>query len=289
MDVSLGKLHQLVVVARCGTVSQAAAELNISQPALSRSIAAIEARYGFQIFNRSGHGVQPTAAGAQVIALAEPLLEQMRVFDQNLRLFGAGDAGELAFGIAPLLASQLLPRFAAAHVPSGSRARLRVMIRPGADLLAELKRDAIEMFVFPESHIDPGPDLAIERIGTVLPVCVVRAGHPLARQAHVALADLAPFPWASSVDPPAAVAALGGARFTCDNYHVLREATLASDMVVICSSAFVADDLATGALRRIAVAGFDLPPTAIYLATLRGRILSPQAERAVRRIAALLR
>jgi DNA-binding transcriptional LysR family regulator len=55
MDISLGKLQQLVAVADSGSFSKAAVELSISQPALSRSIADIERRYGFQIFNRSGH------------------------------------------------------------------------------------------------------------------------------------------------------------------------------------------------------------------------------------------
>ena len=54
MSVSLGRLQQLITVARCGSFSRAAEELNVSQPALSRSIAALERRYGVQIFNRIG-------------------------------------------------------------------------------------------------------------------------------------------------------------------------------------------------------------------------------------------
>src|ERR1700740_3691051 len=112
MDVSLARLQQLVTVARCGSFSRAAEELNITQPALSRSIAALERRYGFQIFNRIGHGVLPTAAGAQVIAQAEPLLQAMRVFDRNLGLLASGAAGSLRLGLPPLLASQLLAKLA---------------------------------------------------------------------------------------------------------------------------------------------------------------------------------
>src|SRR3546814_5825201 len=54
-------------------------ELHISQPALSRSIATIERSVGFPVFNRIGHGVVPTSAGAQMLAQAEPLLQSMRV------------------------------------------------------------------------------------------------------------------------------------------------------------------------------------------------------------------
>ena len=155
MSLSIDKLQQLVAVARTGSFSKAAVELNISQPALSRSIASIETHYGFRIFNRLGHGVELTAAGAPVIAQAQPLLQSMRVFDNNLRLFGAGDAGQLFIGLAPLLASQLLSRFAAEFFAAHTMAQLRVTIRPGLVLLEELQHDRIEMFFYPEGHIDP--------------------------------------------------------------------------------------------------------------------------------------
>ncbi|HEX7858348.1 MAG TPA: LysR family transcriptional regulator, partial [Sphingobium sp.] len=149
MDLSFGKLQQLVSVARAGSFSRAAAELNLSQPALSRSIAAIEDRYGFRIFNRLGHGVQLTAAGAQVIADAEPLLRSMSAFDHNLRLFGAGQTGSLHIGMSPLLASEVLMHLARDFFLPGSSAQLRVMVRPGVDLLEALRDDAIELFFFP--------------------------------------------------------------------------------------------------------------------------------------------
>jgi len=288
MDLSLGKLQQLITVARTGSFSKAAAELNISQPALSRSVAAIEQRYGFQIFSRLGHGVEPTAAGLQVIAEAEPLLRSLRVFDQNLRLFGSGTAGRLELGISPLLASEVLARFAGEFFAPHSRAQLRVMVRNGPDLLEALRDDAIELFFFPEGHLDEDPELAVEQIGTIAPACVVRSGHPLARRAEVTMADLACYPWASSVDPPLPDELLSPARFVCGNYHILREALLTSDLICICSAAFVAEQLAEGLLHELHIAGWPMPPTQIYVAKHRGRVSSPLAIAAIARMKAYL-
>lgn len=288
MDLSVGKLQQLVMVARTGSFSRAAIELNISQPALSRSIAQLERRYGFQIFNRLGHGVQLTAAGGQVIAQAEPLLQNMRVFDNNLRQFGSGKAGQLQFGLAPLLASQILSRFAIDFFTPETSAQLRVMIRPGADLLDALKNDAIELFFFPHSHFDPGPDIEVEPIGAIVASCVVRSGHKLAGRADLTLADLADYPWASAVDPPIPEGLLSPARFICDNYHILRDTVIGSDLIFIASSAFVARELAEGTLCEIAVEGLPLPPTPIYMARLHGRISSPLAEMAMAWVRGLL-
>src|SRR3546814_15912393 len=89
-------------------------ELHISQPALSRSIATIERSVGFPVFNRIGHGVVPTSAGAQMLAQAEPLLQSMRVFDRTVGLLAKGQAGTLEIGIRPLPASQILAGLAGA-------------------------------------------------------------------------------------------------------------------------------------------------------------------------------
>lgn len=284
MDLSIGKLQQLVMVARAGSFSKAAVELNISQPALSRSIAAIEERYGFQIFNRMGHGIQVTAAGAQVIGQAGPLLQAMRVFDNNLRLFGSGKAGRLQLGLSPLLASEFLAKLAGEFFTPDAQAQLQVMIRSGGDLLEELKNDVIELFFFPETHIEPSLEIDIEPIGNIVPICVVRSTHPLAQRHKLRLEDLRDFPWASSVTPPIDDEALSPARFVCDNYHILREAVLLSDLICICSSAFVSPQLTDGSLREIQVEGLRLPLTTIYKAKLRGRVISPLAEEAVKRM-----
>jgi DNA-binding transcriptional LysR family regulator len=289
MTLSLGKLQQIITVARYGSFSRAAEELNISQPALSRSIAAIELRYGFQIFNRIGHGVHPTAAGAQVIAQAEPLLQSMRVFDSNLRLLASGTAGTLKMGLPPLLASQLLAQLASDFFAPHSQAELRVSVRSGPALLEELKNDAIELFFFADTQIEPCPEIEIQAVGTIRPACIVRSGHPLAARPNPTIDDLSQFPWACSVEPPAMGKHLNRARFLCDNYHVLREAVLKTDLVCICTQAFVAEDIAKGSLQEIAVANFLPPETPIHMAILRGRVMSPLAAAALGRIKAHLR
>jgi len=288
MNVSLAKLQQLTTVARCGSFSRAAEELHITQPALSRSIAAIERRCGFRIFNRIGHGVEPTAAGLQLLAEAEPLLQTMRVFERNIDLIGGGAVGVARFGLPPLLASQSLAGLAASFFAPSSQAELRAVIRSGPALLEALRDDEIEFFVFTESQIDPGPDIECERIGSFAPTCVVRADHPLAGRAGLTTADLGGYPWASSVEPPAMGAMLNPARFTCDNYHVLREAVLATDLVCICSKAFVADDVAQGRLAELDVPGFLPAESPVLSAKLRNRMLSPLAATTLARIAALL-
>jgi DNA-binding transcriptional LysR family regulator len=288
MDLSLGKLQQVIAVARCGSFSRAAEELHMTQPALSRSIAAIERRFGFPIFNRIGHGVEPTAAAVQVLSQAEVLLQSMRVFDSNMALLAGGKAGTLKMGFPPLLASQALTQMAREFFTGSGEIEVRVSIRSGPALLEELKNDAIEMFLFVEGQIDPGPDIELETVGVIHPTCVVRRNHPLAVRGGLTIADLGKYPWASSVEPPAMGKLLNPSRFICDNYHILRETVLSTDLVCICTRAFVAAELSDGRLQALDISGFLPSKSTIYMATLKGRVLSPLAKIAAQRIAAIL-
>lgn len=277
VDISMAKLQQLITVARIGSIARAAPELNISQPALSRSISGVEHSCGFKIFNRRGHGVELTVAGSQFIEQARALLQSMRVFENNIRLFSEGKAGKLSIGMAPLLASQQLADFAAQFLESTEKAELEVLIRPGSNLVDCLKNDMIEMFFFPEGYIEADPEVATEYIGQVDPVMVVRKGHPLLKHSQLMLEDLADYPWASSQVPPLIENTLKPKQLICDNYHILRDTVIQSDLVCICTSSFVSAQIADGSLQPIQVQDFPLPSTQIFAAKLRGRVYSPLA------------
>lgn len=289
MGISLEKLQQLVTVARCGSFSRAAAELNISQPALSRSIAAIEARYGIPLFNRLGHGVELTSSGAQTIDQIKSLLQDFRVLESNLRLIGQGKAGKLSLGMSPLLASQILSTFVSEFFDKESRAQLNVLIRPGKQLLDAIKNDEIELFFYPESHIDPDDDLDTELIGHISPTFVVRAGHPLLAREAITRKDLSDFPSASSIEPAFSPEVPSSGRLICDNYHILRETLMSTDLVGICSIEFVKSELANGTLQAICVQDFPLIDTPIYMAKLKARVHSPLAAMTIEKIRKFLR
>lgn len=223
-----------------------------------------------------------------MFAQAEPLLQSLRVFDRNVGLLAKGEAGKLQIGIPPLLASQILADLATEFFTPTSEIELRISIRSAPVLLEELKTDVIEFFLFAETQVEVGNEIETMEIGSIAPTCVVRKDHPLGKRRGLTLRDLSAYPWASSVEPPAMGEYLSSSRFVCDNFHVLLEAVLATDLVCICSRAFVAQELADGSLCELDVPGFLPPRIPIFAAWLRGRVASPLAQTAIRRITALL-
>lgn len=73
----LTEFDAVVAVARLGSFRAAAAELGMSPSALSHAVAALEARLGARLFNRTTRSVSPTDAGEQFIARIAPALREI--------------------------------------------------------------------------------------------------------------------------------------------------------------------------------------------------------------------
>lgn len=62
-EINYSEMMTFIDTVRFGTISRAAEELNISQPAASKRIASLEEKYGIRLFNRKGKGLELTSAG----------------------------------------------------------------------------------------------------------------------------------------------------------------------------------------------------------------------------------
>jgi LysR family transcriptional regulator, carnitine catabolism transcriptional activator len=107
---NLASLRAFVAVARAGSFSEAARLLNVSQPALSRTIRLLEEQVDARLFDRDTRNLTQTAAGAALLPVAERLVGDFdHAFAELAQLF-AGERGRLVVGALPSLAARLLPR-----------------------------------------------------------------------------------------------------------------------------------------------------------------------------------
>lgn len=93
----LHQLEQLIAVAECGTLSRAAEELHISQPALSRSMQKLESELQVELFLRSKNKIELNDNGRlaveyarKVMGQANDMMEQVRSYDRNQRTIFIG-------------------------------------------------------------------------------------------------------------------------------------------------------------------------------------------------------
>ena len=287
MDLDLNRLRHIVTIARTRSFSRAAEDLHLTQPALSRSIAGFEQRFGLRLFDRDRAGVAPTAMGQLVIAEAERLLRSARDLDHNLRLYARGEGGELAIGMGPLLA-MLLPAIGKRLLEHAPAVQLRASIRTPDHLVQELLEDRIELIFGNSWSIREVPDLEIIPIGTVRLGFLTRAGHPLAAATDLHIAELARFPQASAAGSSVGGVEPGVGTMICDNYHVLRELVLETDCVWLASPAVLARDMAEGRLVELDIADFRQVRSEVAVVRRSGRTLSAAAQAVTAQIRELL-
>jgi len=76
--LKLRELRILLAVTQAGSMAKAATQLAISQPAVSRAIADMEAALGVSLLNRSSQGVEPTPYGHALIKRAVAVFDELR-------------------------------------------------------------------------------------------------------------------------------------------------------------------------------------------------------------------
>ncbi len=277
MDYDLKKLGYLLAVARTGNFSRAAQELHITQPALSRSIAALEDQFGVTIFERGRNGAKLTPVGELAVAEAESLIRRARSLEHNLRLYQTGDGGKITFGMGPLMGSLILPGLSSDFLKSRPALCLRAVVKSAPLLLDELMNDQLELFFCGVAQVSPAADIVIEQVGALPIASIVRADHPLANKRRVNPDALAKFPTLCGVEMPLPTGHSG--EFVCDNYHVLKETALRSDGVWISSPLLAREEIARGQLVELPLTSDARPrQTEVFMVTRRDQLMSPSAS-----------
>lgn len=278
MDFDLTRLQHIVAVARNRSFSRAAEELNITQPALSRSIAAFERRFAVRLFERGRGGVRPTPIGSLVLAEAERLLRAAGDLEHNLKLYGRGEAGRISLGVGPLAASLILPRLSRKLLGEKQSLQLRASIKPPEQLLHELLTDEIELIVANSWNLSGIPELETTLVGSIKLALMVRGGHPLARRSQVQLADIRSFPVTNAGELPLIGLTGEAGAFICDNIYIMREAVLGTDCVWLGPPDLFRKDTEAGILHVLDTEDFEPVHNRVSMIRRRERKMSPAAE-----------
>jgi DNA-binding transcriptional LysR family regulator len=205
MPIALKQLRQVVALAEHGSFVRAAAALHISQPALSRSIQALEARFGSELFMRSSGGAEPSDLGRLYIERARDVLRMADELDREAVSHGNLRTGRVAVGGGPYPAEAVLARAAAGFVQQFPGISIQVHSRSWDELARQLRSRELDFFVAETSTLQREPDLDIVPMPSTHPLYLIaRAEHPLVGRGRcVSVTDAFAWPFvAPSRVPP---------------------------------------------------------------------------------------
>jgi DNA-binding transcriptional LysR family regulator len=177
----------------------AAKELGVSQPALTRSLKALEAELGVPLFDRQG--VTPTLFGEIVLRHGERAVTDFAELEREVKLTKGMEIGELRIAAAPYPADISAER--AVGLLSERRPSLQIDLRfaDWTRVFADVRAGAVDLGLADVFEAERDPDLEIQTIRTSQGRFYCRAGHPLMRKDRLTLDDLFDYPWVGPIFP----------------------------------------------------------------------------------------
>lgn len=197
--MTLVQLRHLIALADHASFSKAAQAVHLSQPALSRSIRALEDELQLPLVDRIGRRLELTAQGRDVLERARQIVFDADELRARGRRVNARAAGSLRIGMGSgagaLLMLPLLQKACSDH------RRLHVEItRSRTDLLVQsLRARTLDALVVDARSLTPAPDLRADFVYEMRGAFMVRRDHPLARRRRpTSFDDVREYPIAST-------------------------------------------------------------------------------------------
>ena len=195
-NLNVRQMLDLLAVVDHGGVTAAAQALNVSQPALTRSIRQLEESLDVKLLARAGRGVVPTRFGRSLARHARTIEAELRHATRDISDLRLSEGGHIALGSSPIGMATLVG-------PAISRLR---SMRPG--LTVDVRNDAFEsqlealdrgeldivigaMFSGAGDHARLVEEVLFQNSLSV----IVRGDHPLTQREGLSFADLASESW----------------------------------------------------------------------------------------------
>ncbi len=214
--MELRQLEYFAAVARHGNFTRAAAELWVTQPALSQQVRRLEAEVGVELLRRTSRGAEPTAAGAALLVHAEAVLASVAAARAELDRHAGAERGRVRVVATTTDAPRLPLALAAFH---RRHPAIQIALRQaGADeAVALVQRRAADVAVVSLRGAAPA-DVRADVLEDAPMRVMVAVDDPLAAEERIGLAALAARPFvlaeAGTAAREAVVAACQAAGFS---------------------------------------------------------------------------
>ncbi|HHH8639007.1 TPA: LysR substrate-binding domain-containing protein [Klebsiella pneumoniae] len=180
--IRLRHLHTFVAVAQQGTLGRAAETLNLSQPALSKTLNELEQLTGTRLFERGRLGAQLTLVGEQFLTHAVKVLDALNSAGQALNRKEGLNNDIVRIGALPTAALGILPTVIGQFHKQQKDITLQVATMNNTMLLAGLKSGEIDIGIGRMSDPELMSGLHYELLFLESLKLVVRPGHPLLQE-----------------------------------------------------------------------------------------------------------
>ncbi|HWS09371.1 MAG TPA: LysR family transcriptional regulator [Xanthobacteraceae bacterium] len=292
--LKLRDLRLLDVVVRSKSMARAAAQLNLSQPAVSKAISEMEQVLGVRLLDRSRQGAEPTPYGRALLKSAVAIFDDLRQGVREIEFLSDPAAGDVRIAATEPIASGLLPIVVARLTRQYPRISIYMTQSPIAVLerrtpqYRDLRERNVDLVLGPFVRPFAEDDLEAELLFEEKPTVVAGMHSKWARRRKVELADLIDEPWCMA-PPDTLVGSRCVEAFRASGLDVPKRTVLASSIQLynglLATERFLAimpDSLLKFSAKRFGLKGLPIelpvPPRFIGIVTVKNRTISPAAR-----------
>jgi DNA-binding transcriptional LysR family regulator len=192
------QLRHFLAVIDHRSLSAAAQAVNLSQPALSRSLRALEDELRVPLFDRQDRRLRPTPYAQSYVERARRMVREEREGARDMLLMRGGEVGALAFGMGSSIALTLLGPMVLQLLAAAPRLRLQTLVQSSDVLVAALRREQLDFFIGDIRIAAADSDLSVHPVHACRLGWFARRGHPLAGRTRIGVGELAAYPWIGS-------------------------------------------------------------------------------------------
>lgn len=186
--MNLRQMEVFHAIMRCGSVTGAARQLNVSQPAISATLRHCETQLGMKLFQRAGSRLQPTPEATAIYGEVAAIFTRVETVGRMTRDMIQGDRGHIAVAGTFPVAHSYLAEATAAFLRMRPNVRISIQSLTQPVLIDRVLNREVELGITYAPVSDPA--LLTETLFRSEIACVMPAGHPLAAKSELHAADL---------------------------------------------------------------------------------------------------
>jgi DNA-binding transcriptional LysR family regulator len=186
----LKQLRAFCHAAQCGSITEAAETLFLSQPSVTLQIQALEREMEITVFERRGPKISLTPEGEVLYQLSSPLIEGIDRLQESFHAhMGDLQHGELNIAAGESTILYVLPDVTKQFANQYPGIGMKLHNVTGRDGLSMIRADQVDFAV--GSMLEVPDDIRYEPIVTYYPALITSKNHPLASKENITLEDIA--------------------------------------------------------------------------------------------------